>query len=345
MSAMNKTKSLILFLLLGLVIFPGCRNRHYKVNLSSVESGISILRLEKELFSIEPHLVAMKIPELTDRYEGPMQLLSLAINTGYVHDSSFTSLMTLFCTDRINNEVYRRVEEKYAELGSAEEDLDQAFRHYRYYFPAKKVPYLFTCTTGFNASILTISGDTLLGISLDRYLGRDCEYYPRLGIYGYLSARMNDYNIVPDVMYALAATEWNYEELGYSPVNVFSRMIHEGKVKYFQKCMLPAVNDTVIFGFTEAQLKFCRNNEAQMWQYLAENELLFSTDQFTIKKLTDEAPFTSYFTNESPGRAALWIGFRIVESFMMKNSSISLETLMKNTDYQGILTGARYMPQ
>ena len=62
-----------------------------------------------------------------------------------------------------------------------------------------------------------------------------------------------------------------------------------------------------------------------MWQYLIEKDLLFSTDQLTIRKLTGEAPFTSYFTNESPGRAAVWIGFRIVESYMVKNPDISLE--------------------
>lgn len=338
-------KSLTLFFFIILTLLSGCRNNHYRVNLRSLEADIEILRLEKELFSSEPYQVAEKVSELVSKYPGPMQLLSFAINTGAVHDTVFPSLMTLFCTDRINTEVYTKVAEKYDDPGFLEEGLEQAFRYYKYYFPGKPAPYIFTCTTGFNASILTISGDTILGISLDRYLGRSCEYYPRLGIYGYLSARMNEYNIVPDVMYALAATEWEYEEIGYPSESVFSKMVHEGKLKYFQKCMLPSLNDTLIFGFTAEQLKFCRNNELQMWQYLAEHDLLFSTDQFIIKKLTDEAPFTSYFTNESPGRAAVWIGFRIIESYMKKNPSVKLDDLMKNTDYQGILTGARYMPK
>ena len=56
-----------------------------------------------------------------------------------------------------------------------------------------------------------------------------------------------------------------------------------------------------------------------MWEYLVEHDMLFSTDPMLIKKLTGDAPFTSYFTSESPGRAANWIGFRIVESYMRKN--------------------------
>ncbi len=76
-----------------------------------------------------------------------------------------------------------------------------------------------------------------------------------------------------------------------------------------------------------------------------ENDLVFSTDKFTIRKLVGEAPFTSYFTNESPGRAAGWIGFRIVESYMMKNQGASLSNLMENTDIQDILEKAKYNPK
>jgi len=109
--------------------------------------------------------------------------------------------------------------------------------------------------------------------------------------------------------------------------------------------MLPESPDELIFGFTSDQMKFCRNNEDQMWQYLIENDLLFKTDQFTIRKLTGEAPFTSFFSNESPGRAAVWLGFRIVESYMMKNPGVKLEDLMNNTDVQDLLEKAKYRPQ
>jgi hypothetical protein len=82
-----------------------------------------------------------------------------------------------------------------------------------------------------------------------------------------------------------------------------------------------------------------------MWQYLVENDLVFKTDHFIIRKLIGEAPFTSYFTNESPGRAALWLGFRIVESYMARNKGIGLESLMNDINIQGILEKSKYNPQ
>jgi hypothetical protein len=156
---------------------------------------------------------------------------------------------------------------------------------------------------------------------------------------------MNPYNIVPDCMYGWGASEWDYEDIDYTDDNVLTVILHEGKLRYFEKCMLPELNDTILFGFTADQMKFCRNNERQMWQYLIENDLLFSTDQFVIRKLTGDAPFTSYFTNESPGMAAIWIGFRIVESCMMNNRDMTLDDLMETKDIQGLLEKARYDPE
>jgi hypothetical protein len=82
-----------------------------------------------------------------------------------------------------------------------------------------------------------------------------------------------------------------------------------------------------------------------MWQYLIENNLLFSSDQFEIRKLTGEAPFTGYFSKESPGRAAVWLEFRIVESYMMRNPEMKIQDLINKTDVQEILEKAKYSPQ
>jgi hypothetical protein len=330
----------LLFVAIGCL--SSCRKNHYRVSISSIRADVGIKRLEKDLFSINPDRIVDTIPFIKKEYGTFLQLFSNVINTGDVNDSSFGDFLVRFCTDKQNNDVYSLTSKLYPDVKSIEQGLSQAFRHYLYYFPGKNPPAVYTCITGFNYSIIT--GDSVLGISLDRYLGADCEYYPRLEIYTYLAAKMTPENIVPDCLYAWAASDWDFAYLKYPADNVLAEMIHEGKLKYFQKCMLPDTPDELIFGFNPAQLKFCRNNESQMWNYLIENDLLFSTDKFTIRKLTGEAPFTSFFTSESPGKAAVWIGFRIVESYMMK-TGISLQDLMTDTDVQNILEKAKYSPQ
>ncbi len=334
---------IIIIILLVMPVFVSCKRNPYKVRTASIRVDIEINRLEKDLFSLNPEEIPGRVPELKNKYGSFLQLFSYVINTGEISEPSFGDFLTRFCTDRQNNEVYEKTMNLYPELGSVSKELEDAFRHYLYYFPGRIVPAVFSCITGFNSSIIT--GDSVIGIGLDRYLGADCEYYPRLEIYSYMSARMTPEYIVPDCIYAWGASEWDFASMKYPADNVLSEMIHEGKLKYFERCMLPDRNDEIIFGFTSDQMKFCRNNERQMWQYMIENDLVFKTDHFIIRKLIGDGPFTSYFTNESPGRAAVWLGFRIVEAYMGRNREISLESLMNDLNIQQILEMAKYDPQ
>lgn len=331
------------FLITLLFHLSSCKRDHYKVNTSSIKVNIDVKRFEKDLFSMNPEEISAAIPSLREKYGDFLQLFSYVIKAGNVYDSSFSDMLVRFCTDRQNNEVYGYTMKVYPDISAIESDLEDAFRHYLHYFPGRTVPDVYTCITGFNYSIIT--GDSVLGISLDRYLGADCRYYPELGIYDYISARMAPGYVVPDCMYGWAESEWIYDSAGYSSDNVLANMIHAGKLKYFEKCMLPEKPDETIFGFTPGQMTFCRNNELRMWQYLIEHDLLFSTDQFEIRKLTGEAPFTGYFTKESPGRAATWLGFRIIEAYMMRNPDTKMEDLMQEKDLQGILAKAKYSPR
>jgi hypothetical protein len=330
--------------LMGLIILASsCKRDKFEVNLTGIEVSLEVKRLEKDLFSIDPVEIRNEIPGLIAEYGYFLQLFSYVINTGEITTPAWYQYLNAFVTDRMNYEAHQSVMEKYDDITDLEDDLRDAFRHYLYYFPEKHVPSVYTCITGFNNSI--IIGDSVLGIGLDRYLGPDCEFYEMLGIYQYLTLKMDRKNILPDCMYAWSVTEWDFERMNYGTENLFARMIHEGKLFYFARCMLPARELADIFGFTEDQLKFCSNNEGQIWTYLVEHDMLFSTDPLVIRKLTGEAPFTSYFTNESPGKAALWTGYRIVEAYMERNPSTTLRDLMEITDLQSLLSGAKYNPR
>ena len=335
-------KNIYLLIILTIGVFS-CKSGHYDVNISNIKVDIKIKRLDKDLFETNPEDIPAVIPVIKQNYAGFFQLFSYVINADNIDSISFEENLVLFCTDRLNNEVYDSVIKTFPDLTYLEEKLSKAFRYYKYHFPDKLIPDIYTYMSGFNASI--IIGDSVLAIGLDKYLGANSRFYPRLGIYKYLSDRMTPQNIVPDCIYAWGSSEWDFSDIGYTTGNVLTEIIHYGKLKYFVRCMLSKEKEELIFGFTPGQMKFCRNNESQMWTYLLEHDLLFSSDQLVIRRLTGEAPFTTYFTNESPGQAAIWIGFRIIESYMKRNSDVTLADLMQETDIQKILGRARYSPK
>ncbi len=335
-------KRLTVISLIVLVLVGACRRDRYRVDISGIKVDVKIKRLEQDLFAHDPVRIPDTVEVLKKKYGEFLKYFSYVINIGEPDDSLWLDGLLKFCTDRLNNEVYEATLKVFPDLEWLEKDFSKSFRYYKYYFPDKSVPEVFSCITGFNTSIIT--GDSVLGIGLDRFLGSDCRYYPQLGIYTYLADRMTPEYILTGSMYAWASSEWDYNIIGYIPDNVLASIIHEGKLLYFVKCMVPWENDEIIFGFSQKQMEFCLQNEGDMWQYLIENDLLFSTDSFTKRKLVGEAPFTSYFSRESPGRAAAWIGFRIVEAFMKYNKDMTLEKLMNISDPQVILSGSRYSP-
>jgi len=335
-------KSVYLILLIFVFSVSSCRQNRYVVNVNDIEIDLSINRLEKKLFETDPSVLQDRIKELKELYPEFMKILGYVINIGDPDDEAWNSNMVLFATDRQNVEVYNSVRDVFDNRPDIETGLEDAWKHYRYYFPTEPIPSVFTCISGFNNSIIV--GDNVIGISLDRYLGAGSEYYTMLGIYNYLRSNMIPEKVVPDCMYGWASSSWDMPSDREAGEKLLNNILHKGRLLYFTRLMTPELPDSLIFGFTGLQMSFCENNEAQMWEYLVEHDLLFSTDQMVIKKLTEDSPFTTYFTSESPGRAANWIGFRIVESYMLRNPDKSLADLMDIGDLSQILELSRYSP-
>jgi hypothetical protein len=121
-------------------------------------------------------------------------------------------------------------------------------------------------------------------------------------------------------------------------------MIYNGKILYLVKSLMPAESDSVLLGYSDNQINWLLKNEKNIWTFLVERKLLFSTDQVMIRKFIEEAPYTKNLTHDSPGQAGVWIGWRIVTEYMKKNPAVSLADLMNNQDYLKILEESRYDP-
>lgn len=329
-------------LLIIILSTAACVRNPYKVNISGIDCDLNVKDLGSEIFETAPPDLNAKADTLKHEYGRALSTYSTVIGLGDPSDENWNSAFILFATDLQNLALWDDVKRVWPDLMPLERDLEEAFRHYLYYFPGKVVPQVMTCISVFNNSI--IIDDSLLMVSLDRYLGSDFRYYPSLGIFDYQSRKMTPAYTVSDCMYAWAATEWDYRDISYGTKNLLNTMLHEAKLVYFTKRMMPEVADTVLFGFTEKQLSFCRANEGAFWEYLVSRDMLFSTDGFLIRKFTGEAPFTSYFSEDSPGRTVVWTGFRIIERYMRNNPSVTLSDLMGMTDCQAILSGAKYNP-
>lgn len=324
---------------ISLLIFTSCADNKFEVDVSGVEVELRINRFDKELYAVNPEELLKEVPKLETKYPVFFPVYTenvLQIGTSKMRDFFFK--LNDFLTHPDMREVYKTVEEEFEDISEIEKELTQAFRHYKYYYPEKEIPNVYTCMSGLNYGVFT--SENILGIGLDLYLGKDSKYYEMAGFANYQRYNLEKYRIVPDCMQAVVLTDFQYND---SINNLMTKMVYNGKIQYLLHALMPNQPDSVLFGYTPVQLKWAYSYEDKVWAYILEQKHLFSNESLMIKKYTEPAPFTSYFKDSAP-RIGVFIGYRIVEAFMENQPEVSLPELMKISDYNYILSNSGYNP-
>jgi len=335
-------KGLFLILFFGCLIFAtSCKRNKLKVDISAIKNNIEIVHFTDELFDLDTTNLTQSLTNFSNKYPDFFDLFTYRIiRIGGIADSGFVDLMHQFLTDTMILNVNKLVGEEFGDFVETEKKLNKAFKYYQYHFPNKMLPKIYIYTSGFNQSVVT--AQNIIGISLDKYLGSDCPYYKMLNSTpAYKAKNMHKNKITSDVIYAWAASDY---EISENSTTLLDNMIYQGKLMYFVDAMLPDEEDSLKIGFTSDQIKWCRNNEAQMWSQLIERNMLYSNQRMDIIRYINPSPTTSGFPLESPGRTGVWIGWQIVRKYMDKFPETSLADLMTNNDYQQILNDSAYFP-
>jgi len=333
-------RNLLYFGLIVLSLNACTKNDKANIDVSDIQLSIEIKRLDKDLFEIDPGNTEVELETIIKEYGEFFEIYNFrVINLSSQYNINYPEYLNGFITDYTMNSLYVKTSEVFPDLTELSDQMTEAFKYFKYYFPKKVVPEVFTYIGGFNQSIVV--ADSILAIGIDKYLGSDCEFYDRLGIANYLQLSMNPENIPADAMRAWAITEFEYDN---SIDNLVNNIIHHGKILYFLDAVLPEYNDTLKIGFTDEEMKWCESNDKQMWDYLIDNKLLFSTDYKVINQHISPAPFTPGYPTDSPGRASVWLGWQIVRAYMQRNPKVTVSDLMYDSDYQKILSQSRYEP-
>lgn len=330
----------VLFLLI-VVVLSSCNRNRLKVDISDIKNTVKIVRFDQEMFLPARNDTMQQIVELRDKYSDFFDLFTYkVIRIGGMDDEGFAGLFSAFKTDTMILNAKKMVDQEFADFESTAKEIETAFKYFQYHFPEKSLPVIYTCVSGYNQSVFT--AENIIGISLDKYLGRDYAYYQSLiTAPAYKITNMHKKKIVSDMAYAWAVTEFGENN---QATHLLGNMIHQGKMMYLTDAMLPGMHDSLKIGYTARQLEWCKRNEDQMWLTLIDRNLLYSTNRMDILRYINDGPFTNGFPVDSPARTGIWIGWQIVRLYMDKHPEISLPQLMKNNDYQGILNASGYFP-
>jgi gliding motility-associated lipoprotein GldB len=236
-------------------------------------------------------------------------------------------------------EVYTEVQKKYSNIEKVQNDLENLYKHIKYYFPDAKQPKLITLISDMDYNNKAIYADSLVIVSLELYLGKEHKFYqfPK-----YIKQNFEESQIMPDIVSSFSTRKIAIP----TDRNLLSQMIYFGKELYLKDVLLPDYSDADKMGYTQEQIVWCQENESYIWRYFVERQMLFNDDQKLTNRFIDPAPFSKFYLeidNDSPGRVGAWIGWQIVRSYMA-NNDITVAQLMK-MDAKEIFEKSKYKPK
>lgn len=337
-------KNLITLLVFSMLF--SCGNNPLDVDVSDIEVELKVKRFDQDLFALTNDISRKDVDELNAKYGMFFHdFTESVINIGSMKNPNINQQLNAFKNDSYIKEIKVDVDKTYSDFSPYHKELEDAFKHYKYYFPKKEMPEIITYISGFNYAITT--DEKYLGIGLDMFLGGSYDAYAQLGLPQYKAAFMSKEGLVAGAMLGWISTEF---ELHDKNADLLSEMIHQGKIMYLLDAVIPASKNSIKISYTEEQIEWCEKNEESVWFYFIDNDLLYTKESTEIIKYMGEAPFIQGFPEGSPGRIGHWLGWQIVKAYMEENTNISLqdlmmsEYLMLNNNAQEILNKSKYKP-
>jgi gliding motility-associated lipoprotein GldB len=236
-------------------------------------------------------------------------------------------------------DLYAEVKKKYPDFGQQTSEIEDLFKHLKYYFPETILPKVYTVIGEMDYNSKAIYANDKLIIALELYLGKDVKFYT---FPEYLRQNFEERQMMPDIVTSYALRKIPPP----SDKTLLSEMIYYGKDLYLKDLVLPNHSDAEKIGYLPEQQSWCQENESYIWRFFIEEDLLFSSDSKLQNRFINIAPFSKFYLeidNESPGRVGQWIGWQIVRSFM-ENNEVSLQDMLK-MEAKEIFEKSKYKPK
>ncbi len=338
--------ALILLLLAGC---NGCNKSksREKPDVTGIHLDVKLMRFDNDLFDFRTKDYDQQVAFMRNKY-GPFYDFYIdhfvigphpAGDTAHVEREALTKFLADTYIDRIQDSINYH----FKDTRDIEQDLTQAFKYFKYYFPKAEVPKVAGVNSGFALGAFTYGKD-MLGVGLDLYMGPDNIDYDSAGIYKYLQHKMRREYITRNSMEAMYDLYFGSADMQRGET-LIEGMVEKGKKMYFLSYVLPDAPDSMIVGFTATQTKWCEANEYEIWKFLNDKDMLYKNNYMDQKRYLDEGPTTAGMPAEAPGNIGSWIGFQIVNKFMKETDhKIPIQDMVLKYDAKTILNKAKYRP-
>jgi len=348
---MNR-RSLSSIIILSMICFFACKEE--KVikqipGLSDIPLDYTIYRFEDVLYGLDTTDLLTSIGEVERIHPAFSQIFFTQVLPTQDADSQFgfyDEIKKIIKYEPLK-EIYDTVQRVFPDDTFFKKDLDDAFRRYKHYFPGENEPNIYTFVSNFRFQSFIFQENNRDGVALglDLFLAPGFDYRkidPTNPVF-------SDYTIpsyTKEQVPKRVIEQLLEDKMGQlNPGNkLIDHMLFFGKKIYLLSEILPRMDLSVINEYNTDQMAWCQNNEMETWAFLLEHELLYKSDNSTIAWYARPAPTSRNMPADSPGRAANFIGYKIVKTYMERFPETSFTDLINLRDGTEFLKNSKYKP-
>ena len=297
--------------------------------------AVPLHRFEQVLFGTPPDQLPATIAGVLGEFN--TDLLNLQPD-----NPDFINLLVAFTEDPVMRDIYRIVDSVFGDMQPEARQLAAALDKAKSLCPAIRYDKAYTFISGsFDYNMRVGCNSHELIISLDQYILPYTARYNYFNSPLYLIRQSDRKYLLTDCLTAIARQHTAIPS--DREMTLLDYMVSEGKAIYFAQQTLPHAADSILMRYTREQMDWMHRNEEHVWAYFLQSKLLYETDYMRFHNFIDDAPKTNAFRDSSP-RTTDYIGWQIVSQYM-KNTGISMQQLLDETDAQKILSQSNYRPK
>lgn len=332
-----------------LIVLVGCQSDPQKESIAPLAPTYKaeIVRYDKLIRAIDVTAVAEGVEKIMTDYPAFSEVYFQNV-IGVGRDTDVVAAAEALLRDTSFIKLMDETIRIYPDMEDIHPRISQALENYALLFgiPQAQLPSVYTFISGFayQSFVFDDGGKDGVGVGLDMFLGDEFPYEtvdpsdPAFS--SYITRAYNKDHMTMKIAEVLVE-----DQLGPpSGADFLSLILWGGKKLYMLDQILDFVPDTVITEYSASQLAWCRNNEAEMWQFFFDKDLFYSTNTALYQKLITQAPTSPGMPEASPGRTGNYMGWQIINAYMQRYPDTQLQELIMMRDAQRLLDESRYRP-
>ncbi len=337
-------------------VFVSCNENKNIPDVSSIKVRLETRRFEKDFFAMDTSNVAASMKVVLQKYPDFLPLftaniLGLDLDSLLLPGNKQDEAVRMFIHDYMP--LKDSAELLYNNFNDENRSIEQGLQFVKYYFPQYRIPQSvitfigpinanFETSFGVQADVLTTKS---LGIGLQLHMGKNFSFYrSREGLEEYpdfLSNNFDKAHIPVNCMRNIVDDLFPKSVKGAALIEL---IVDRGRRIYLLTKFLPYTPEYICIGYSKKQMQDAQKNEAVIWDFFLNNDLLNKTDDNIVQNYIGESPKTPELGEDAPGNIGTFSGLQIVKKFMELHPQVSLEELMKMAPRE-IYDKSKYKPR